>query len=137
MEAFIRAFGMGNCGCAGHAGWDDEEEEQIMAGALAEVTTAGFDAFVGGTDVAVIDFSATWCGPCKVLTPTVEALAGELKDQVNIGKVDIDAEQDLAIKFSVMSVPTLLFFKGGKQVDSMIGVQPRDAIMRKIDALRN
>lgn len=108
-----------------------------MAGALAEVTTAGFDAFVGGTDVAVIDFSATWCGPCKVLTPTVEALAGELKDQVNIGKVDIDAEQDLAIKFSVMSVPTLLFFKGGKQVDSMIGVQPRDAIMRKIDALRN
>jgi len=130
---------MGSCGCAAHGGyWDDEEEEeQMMAGALTEVTTGAFDEFVGATSVAVVDFSATWCGPCKVLTPTVEALATELKGEVNIGKVDIDAENDLAVKFSVMSVPTLLFFKDGKQVDSMIGVQSRDAIMRKIDALRN
>lgn len=107
-----------------------------MAGALAEVTTQGFDSFVKATNVAVIDFSAVWCGPCKMLTPTVEALAGELKGQVNIGKVDIDQQQELAVRFNVMSVPTLVFFKDGKQVDSMIGVAPKDAIKRKIDALR-
>jgi len=107
-----------------------------MAGALAEVTTQGFDEFVKGTDVAVIDFSAVWCGPCKMLTPTVEALAGELAGQVNIGKVDIDQQQDLAVRFNVMSVPTLAFFKNGKLADTMIGVAPKDAIKKKIDALR-
>lgn len=106
-----------------------------MAGALTEVTTQGFDSFVGGTNVALVDFSAVWCGPCKMLTPTVEALAAEMKGQVNIGKVDIDQEQDLAVRFNVMSVPTLVFFKGGKQVDSMIGVAPKDAIKKKLQSL--
>ncbi|MCK6439770.1 MAG: thioredoxin, partial [Planctomycetes bacterium] len=94
-----------------------------MGAALQEITTDSFDSFVKATPVTVVDFSATWCGPCQVLKPTVEQLAGEYAGKVNIGKVDIDQNQDLAVRFGVMSVPTLLFFKGGKQVDSMLGVQ--------------
>ena len=106
-----------------------------MAGALTEVTTSSFDSFLKAKPVALVDFSATWCGPCQMLKPTIEALATQYTGKVSVGKVDIDANSEIAMRFSVMSVPTLIFFKDGKQVDSMIGVAPKDAIAKKIDAL--
>ena len=102
---------------------------------LTEINTGSFDTFVKETPVAVVDFSATWCGPCQVLKPTIEALAGELEGKVNIGKVDIDQNQELATRFSVMSVPTIVFFKDGNQVDSLLGVVPKEKIQEKIDGL--
>lgn len=69
----------------------------------------------------VVDFYADWCPPCRAMTPMVERLAGELGDQVKIGKLDTDYNQDLAIRYGVMSIPTLGLFKGGKLVDRMVG----------------
>lgn len=106
-----------------------------MSGALQEVSTANFDEFIKATPVAVVDFSATWCGPCQALKPTIEALAGEYTGKVNIGKVDIDQNADLTARFGVMSVPTIVFFKNGQQADSMIGLVSKDAINNKIKAL--
>ena len=106
-----------------------------MNSALAEVTSQSFSKFVSGTPVSVVDFSATWCGPCQTLKPILEALATEYKGKVNIGKVDIDQNGDLASQFSVMSVPTIVFFQNGKPVDSMIGVSPKSALKERIEGL--
>lgn len=106
-----------------------------MGAAMSEVTSGSFDTFIKGTKVAVVDFSASWCGPCQMLKPHVEALAAQYAGKVNIGKLDIDNAPDIATRFSVMSVPTILFFKDGKQADSLIGVVPKDAIDKKIKAL--
>ena len=106
-----------------------------MSGALAELNSAGFNEFISGTPVSVVDFSATWCGPCQVLKPTIEALAGEMAGKVNIGKLDIDGAPEIASQFGVTSVPTIIFFKDGQQVDSMIGVVPKDKIAAKINSL--
>jgi len=107
-----------------------------MAGALAEVTGQSFEEFVKGTSVAVVDFSATWCGPCQMLKPTIEALAAENAGKVNIGKVDVDNDNELAARFGVNSVPTLIFFKDGEQKDSILGVAPKEAIAAKIKSLQ-
>lgn len=80
----------------------------------------------------VIDFWAAWCGPCRILSPTVEALASELKGKINFGKVDVDAQQELAERFEVMSIPTLLYMKDGQQVDRTVGAIPKAEIQKKI-----
>ncbi len=106
-----------------------------MENVLSEVTESTFDTFIGETPVSVVDFSATWCGPCQALKPTIESLANDYSGKVNIGKVDIDQNPGLAAKFNVMSVPTLLFFKGGEAVDSLVGVNPKEVIQGKIQSL--
>jgi len=76
----------------------------------------------------VIDFWAEWCGPCKMMAPQFEAAAKELKGKVNFGKVDVDAQPDLAGRFEVMSIPTLLFINEGEQVNRYSGAIPKDEI---------
>jgi thioredoxin 1 len=83
----------------------------------------------------LVDFSAEWCGPCKMLTPVVEELSSEMQG-VKIGKVDIDQDSDIAQRYSVLSVPTLLFFKDGKVMDQMVGVQSKGAIQGKLEELK-
>ena len=78
----------------------------------------------------VVDFYADWCPPCRAMTPVVERLAGELAGAVSIGKLDVDANQDLAIRYGVMSIPTLGLFKGGKLVDRMVGFPGSPAPIR-------
>ncbi len=103
---------------------------------MLEITDKNFDSEVlKATTPVVVDFSATWCGPCKRLAPIVEDLAKEYDGKVKIAKLDIDGSPESAQKFRVMSVPTVLFFKGGKQVDMVVGLQPKDALKKKIDAL--
>ena len=77
----------------------------------------------------LVDFFATWCGPCKMLAPTLDQVAAEVAGRAKVVKVDIDASPDLAQRFGVMSVPTLAVFKGGKLVNQAVGVQPKPAIM--------
>ncbi len=89
-----------------------------------------FDAFVKKGNV-VIDFYADWCGPCKVLGPIFDEASGKIKD-AKFGKVDIDKNQKLAGRFQVMSIPTLLFFKDGEQVDRHSGVMRVEEIEKKI-----
>ena len=78
--------------------------------------------------VALVDFSATWCGPCQMLAPVVDALAEELEGQVAVYNVDVDANSDLAMQYRVMSVPSLLLFKDGQVAGQTVGYQSADAI---------
>lgn len=83
--------------------------------------------------LSIVDFFATWCGPCKMLTPIIDKLAEEVGDTVNIGKVDIDESPELAQEYKIMSVPTLLFIKNGEVVDTLMGVQNRAKLMEYIE----
>ena len=94
-----------------------------------------FNAKVSSAPVAMVDFWATWCGPCKMLAPVIESLGGKYGDKAVIGKVDVDSNQGLAAKYGVMSIPTVIFFKNGKEVDRKVGVQPADVYTRILDSL--
>jgi len=83
----------------------------------------------------VVDFSATWCGPCKQLSPIIDDLAKEYEGQVKVGKVDIDQSQEVAGRYGIMSVPTVLFFKGGEKVDILVGLNAKSVYKAKIDGL--
>ena len=77
----------------------------------------------------LVDFYADWCVPCKMMAPVVESLAGELKGKARVGKINVDENQDLAMEYNVMSIPTLLVFKNGKVTASAVGVQSKNAIL--------
>ncbi|MBQ7218026.1 MAG: thioredoxin [Ruminococcus sp.] len=85
--------------------------------------------------VVLVDFFATWCGPCKMLSPIVEEIADECDGSFSVYKVDIDEAEDVAMDFAIMSVPTLIIFKDGVEATRMIGVQPKTAILDAIKKL--
>jgi thioredoxin 1 len=80
----------------------------------------------------LVDFTATWCGPCKMLEPVVKQLAIDLSGKMEVVKLDIDRNQNMTMQFQVMGVPTLILFKGGKPVERMTGYQPKDRILKKL-----
>ena len=84
------------------------------------------------TGVTLVDFFATWCGPCKMLSPTIEEIGAESDGSFSVYKVDIDECEDIAMDFGIMSVPTLIVFKDGDEAVRMIGVQPKTAILDAI-----
>ena len=101
-----------------------------------EFTDSNFESEVISSDQPVlVDFSATWCGPCKQLSPIIDELATEYDGRAKVGKVDIDQAQDTAAKFGIMSVPTVLLFKGGEKVDQVVGLNSKEFFKQKIDAL--
>ena len=102
--------------------------------AAKHLTTADFDKLVGEAPLAMVDFWADWCGPCKMLTPTVEALAEQYGDRVLTGKVNVDEEPDLARRFGVMSIPTVVFLKNGREFDRKVGLMPAGAFTAVLDA---
>ncbi len=83
----------------------------------------------------LLDFSAEWCAPCKKLAPIVEAVAGEYASRLKVAHLDIDKAQATAVKYGIMSVPTVLFFKGGKVLDQLLGYVPREKLVEKIDRI--
>ncbi|MFA7286272.1 MAG: thioredoxin [Patescibacteria group bacterium] len=101
------------------------------------VTDQNFDAEVLKSDVPVlVDFWAPWCGPCRVLGPIVEKLAVEFAGKpIKIAKMNVDENQATAGGFGILSIPTLLFFKGGKVVEQLVGVQPEEVLRQKLNAL--
>ncbi len=100
-----------------------------------EITDANFAAEVEQSDVPVLlDFWAVWCGPCKMIAPIVEELAGEYQGKAKIGKVDVDNNPGVAGKFGIRSIPTLLIFKGGQVVDQIVGAVPKGHIVEKLNA---
>lgn len=98
---------------------------------VKKINEAQFEE-VRNSAVAVVDFSAVWCGPCKMLAPVLEEVAGDLQSQVNFFNVDVDECQNLAGEFGIMSVPCLILFKDGVKVDQAVGFQPREAIAQWI-----
>ena len=102
-----------------------------MANAMA-VTDDNFASEVEQHDgLAVVDFWATWCAPCRMIAPIVEQLAGEYEGKAKVTKLDVDSNQKTATKFNVRSIPTILFFKGGKVVDQVVGAVPKSQLEAK------
>jgi len=100
-----------------------------------EFTDQNFNTEVLQSDKPVlVDFWAVWCGPCKMIAPIVEELAGEFEGKAKVGKLDVDNNQESAIKYGVRSIPTVLIFKGGKVVDTIIGAVPKVQIKQKLEA---
>jgi thioredoxin 1 len=98
-----------------------------------KITSENFEREVLQSDKPVlIDFWAPWCGPCRMLSPTISAIAEEYKDKVKVGKVNVDEEGELATMFRVSSIPLLVVMKGGKVVNSAVGVRPKDQIVNML-----
>jgi thioredoxin len=98
------------------------------------INSSEFSGLLQEDKLLVVDFYATWCGPCKKLSPTLDEVSEELGEQVNIVKVDVDESEDLAMDYGIRSVPTVLFFKNGQQVDKFVGALPKSEIVAKIQA---
>jgi len=103
-------------------------------GKYIELTQDNFDATVK-TGISMVDFWAPWCGPCRMLAPVIEELATDFDGKANICKVNTDEEQDLAVKFGVRSIPTIVFMKDGEVVDQMVGAASKQAFADKINSL--
>lgn len=103
---------------------------------VIHINKNNFEQEVLKSDMPVLlDFSAAWCGPCKMVGPIVESMAEEYKGKAKIAKLDIDESAELAMRFGVMSVPTLMFFKEGKIVDKVIGAVPKTELSTKMNHL--
>lgn len=98
------------------------------------VMDADFDGFVTGYPLVVVDCWAEWCGPCRMLAPTIAELAGKYQGKVVFGKVNVDNNRMTAMKYGVASIPTLLIFKDGKLVDSVIGAVPKQTIVQRLQS---
>lgn len=102
--------------------------------ALYHFNQEGFDKALNAGGLMLVDFWAEWCGPCRMLGPVIEQLADEYEDQdVIIGKVNVDDEPELARRYGVMSIPTVLLFKDGKELDRKVGVMPMEAYTETLD----
>ena len=101
---------------------------------VKHVGSAEFERFLGETKVALVDFWATWCGPCRVLGPVIEQLAEEYDGRASVGKVNVDEEGALAQQFGVMSIPTVVVFENGKEVERRVGVMPLAEYRALLDA---
>ncbi len=107
-----------------------------MAGKAVEITDANFESMVLEADKpAVVDFWAVWCGPCRIVGPIVEELAGEYEGRAVIGKLDVDSNRDTAVKYGIQAIPTMLFFKNGEVADRIVGAADKKTIQAKLDAL--
>ena len=101
-----------------------------------EITTANFEETVINSDKPVlVDFWAEWCGPCRMVGPIVDELHTEYDGKAIVGKVNVDNEQEIAAKYGIRNIPTILFFKGGEIVDKNVGVAPKADLAKKIDTL--
>ena len=103
----------------------------MMSQGSAELTDATFDAAIAKGTV-LVDVWAPWCGPCRMIAPIVEQIAQENDGKISVGKLDVDVNGQTAMKYGVMSIPTLILFKDGKPVERLVGMMPKERLMAKI-----
>ena len=105
-----------------------------MAGATVELSAGTFEQEVVKAQVPVlVDMWAAWCGPCRIIAPMVEELAGTYQGKVKFGKLNVDEHPQIASQYRIMNIPTLLLFKNGAEADRIVGVQPKEELIRRID----
>ncbi|MDQ1339107.1 MAG: thioredoxin 1 [Campylobacterota bacterium] len=100
-------------------------------GKALELDESNFDSTIA-QGVSMVDFWAPWCGPCRMVAPIVEELAGEYAGKVNVCKVNTDENQDIAVKYGIRSIPSILFFKNGEQVDTIVGAVSKQNFEQKL-----
>ncbi len=104
--------------------------------AISDVTDASFEEEVLKSDQPVlVDFWAEWCAPCRMLAPLVKEIAEEFDGKIRVVKMDVDANPGTAAKFSIRSIPTILFFRNGQVADQLVGAVPKDRIIQKVESL--
>ena len=99
------------------------------------ITSENFGSLKNGEQPLVVDFWATWCGPCSMVGPIISELAEEFDGRIVVGKCDVEENEDLAMEFGIRNIPTILFFKGGQVVDKIVGAQAKARIQEKFEAL--
>ena len=99
------------------------------------INDSNFDEVLAQNALVVVDFSATWCGPCRMLAPIVDELADEYAGRIFVAKADVEEAVESAERFGIRSVPTILFFKNGEKVDQNIGAMPRAKLVERFEAL--
>ena len=100
-----------------------------------EINSQNFDTLIAGDQPVVLDFGATWCGPCQMVAPIIEELAKEYEGKGVIGKCDVDQDPELPNRFGVRNIPTIIFVKGGEVVEKKVGAQSKDALKKSIEGL--
>jgi thioredoxin 1 len=111
-------------------------QEAIMAEGIIIATTSSWDGeILNSKGIVMVDFWAIWCGPCRIIAPTVEELAKEYSGRVKVAKLNTDENPDIASRYKIMGIPTIMFFKNGQKVDQIVGAVPKPQLKAKIDAL--
>ncbi|NMA34798.1 MAG: thioredoxin [Clostridiaceae bacterium] len=106
----------------------------MAEGKALALTKENFDEILNGTDkLVVVDFWAAWCGPCRAVAPIIEELAKEYEGRAVIGKVNVDDQNEISFRYRIMSIPTIIFFKGGQVVDKVVGARTREELAQLID----
>jgi thioredoxin 1 len=95
-------------------------------------TNTSFDGLLESEKLVIVDFWATWCGPCRMLSPLLDEVEAEMEDKITVVKVNIDDADEIAMRYRIMSIPTLLFFKDGQLVDKTVGAMPKNLLVQKI-----
>jgi thioredoxin 1 len=98
-------------------------------------TNATFDELLKDEKLVIVDFWAVWCGPCRMIAPILDQISEEMADKVSVVKCNVDDCEDVAMRFRIMNIPTLLFFKNGEMVDRTVGAMPKAALVEKIESL--
>ena len=97
-------------------------------------TNTSFDGLLEDQKLVIVDFWATWCGPCRMLSPLLDEVEAEMSDKITVVKVNVDDADEIAMRYRIMSIPTLLFFKNGQLVDKTVGAMPKSTLVEKINA---
>ncbi|MEN2994457.1 MAG: thioredoxin [Thermodesulfovibrio sp.] len=109
-----------------------------MGEGIVELTDAKWETEVlNSKGIIMVDFWAPWCGPCRIIAPTIEELAKEYEGKVKVGKLNTDENPETATRYGIMGIPTIMFFKDGQKVDQIVGVVPKSVLKSKLDNLLN
>lgn len=101
--------------------------------AALHLNQESFDKLLGAKQTMLVDFWATWCGPCKMLAPVIEELAAQFDGKITVAKVDVDAEPELAMRYGVMSIPTVVLIQGGEEVERKVGLLPKESYVELLE----
>ena len=99
------------------------------------ITDSNFDEYLNSETPLVVDFWAEWCGPCRAIAPLIDELATEYEGKINIGKLNVDDNDDIVSRFGIRTIPTILFFKGGELADKMVAMASKAEVKAKLDTL--